>query len=99
MNTNKINLANLVVKKLSIMMNELEVSPYIEQDEATYIESMLCLNEIETVTIKFIRDVVVKSGANTKKHLRSMDVVDWDKFDKIENLISKVVYVLDTKLN
>ena len=99
MNTNKINLANTVVRKLALMMNELEVSAYMDKEEMSYIESMLHLNEIEPATIKFIRKVVVKSGANSKKALRSMDVVDWDKFDKIENVISKVVYVLDTKLN
>lgn len=97
--TRQKRLAEVTVIKLKKLVEALEVSSFITEEEYQLIKSTFCADEISKPTLQFLRNAVVRICADAKTKERAKGVFcDWDKFDKIENLMSKVTYVLDSNL-
>lgn len=75
----------------------LTISSEVTKYEQKIIESMFDLVYSSTENIKKVRDEVVKYTSDKKIEARENS--DWEAFDIYNNAMSKVVAVIDIKLN
>lgn len=84
--------------ELNSMARVLEVSPFVNVAEETIINHKLKLEGQSVEELRATRNTVVKYYSDIKSGLRGQQEVDWDKFDMMENAMSKAVAVIDELL-
>lgn len=78
-----------------IAIKKIEVSPFVTLSEQKELLDLFDVKKRTNEQLQELRNTVVKTLADEKRKYRNENFTDWEKYDLLDNAMSKIVCVID----